>query len=169
LTLSSSSFGLRPAARLKEADADEQRLPPKNVRQHRAAQPELCDRLLSLGDVVEILRPQVACDAEVLGAPVGKAGKQHHEHAKVDDQERDQDELDRQIFWKAGVIIKNRGHHELDEQKCDVGLEIALTNRVGVCGDQTAIELSGVGSESVHPTFGRSNDVGGGLQKPDKG
>ena len=97
---------------------------------------------------------------EVLGAELRIAGKEHHETTKVDDQERQQDELDRQIAWKARVVPEDRTHHELNEQKRDVRLEIARADRLGVAGDQTAIGLSGIGYGFVHPTFGRSAGSG---------
>src|SRR5208282_6237921 len=63
--------------RQEEADADERRLPPENVRQHRAAQLQLFDRVLGLADVVKIRRRQVAGNEEVLAAALGIARKEH--------------------------------------------------------------------------------------------
>src|SRR5208337_1431417 len=153
--------------RHEETDPDTLRLPPENVRQHRAAQLQLFDVVFSLGDVREIIRSKPACNEEVLGAELGIAGKEHHETTKVDDQERQQDELDRQITWEARVVPEDRTHHELDEQKRDVRLEIARADRLGVSGDQTAIGLSGIGYGFVHPSFGRSAGSGArGVQSP---
>src|SRR5271165_6803165 len=143
--------------RQEEADADKLRLPPKNVGKNCAAQFQLFDSVLSLGDVLEIRSRQVACKEEVLGPTLGIARKEHHEQTEVDDQERQHHELDRQETWKVRVVIEDRTHHERNKQERDVRLQIARPYRIVMSGEQTAIELSRIGKGFVHPTFGRSH------------
>ena len=92
------------------------------------------------------IRNPRARDFEQRGSPcaaLGIAGNEHHEQKEVDDQEGQQHELDRKVFWKGLVIPEDRTHHERDEQERDVRLEVARPDRFGVSGDQTAIGLSG--------------------------
>src|ERR1700722_7573256 len=141
--------------RHQEANADTLRLPPKNVGQHRASELQSFDVVDVLSDGFKILRREISSDEETLGAALGIARNEHHEQKEVDDQERQQHQLDRQVFWKGRVIPENRTHHERNEQERDVRLEIARPDRFGITGDQTAISLRWCGKRFVHPTFGR--------------
>src|ERR1700722_13654509 len=86
--------------RHQKADANTLRLPPENVRQHRACQLQLFDVVDRPGDEFEILRPEIPGDEERLGAALGIARNEHHEQKEIDDQERQEHELDGQVFWK---------------------------------------------------------------------
>src|SRR5579863_7644710 len=73
--------------RQQEADTNILCLPPKNAGEHCASELQLFDVVDSVADAVEVCSRQIARHAEALGAALGIARKEHHEHEEVDDQE----------------------------------------------------------------------------------
>jgi hypothetical protein len=65
-------------------------------------------------------------------------------------------EGNRQVVGKSRIVAEHRSHHEGDEQDRDIGLEIALADRIGIARDQAAIRLSGIGGDLIHPSAGQS-------------
>src|SRR3984885_9799980 len=58
---------------------------------------------------------------------------------------------------KSRIVAEHRPHHEGDEQDRDIGLKIALADRIGIARDQAAVRLSGIGGGLVrHPSAGQS-------------
>src|ERR1700689_1678290 len=142
--------------RQQKADANTLRLPPKNVGQDRARQLQLFNVVYRLGDEFKIRRGEISSNDEGLGAALRIARNKHHEQREVDDQERQQHELDREVTRKGRVIPGDRTHHERNEEERNVRFEIARSDRFGVSGDQTAIGLSWIRKGFVHLTLDRS-------------
>src|ERR1700722_4649401 len=137
----------------QKADANALRLPQKNVGQTRTRQLQLVDVIDRLGDVFEILGREISSNEETLGAALGITRNEHHEQKEIDDQERQQHELDREVTRKGRIIPENRAHHERDEKKGNVRLEVARPDGLGVSGDQTAIGLNWRGKGFVQLTI----------------